>query len=91
MPLPPDSHVHSEWSWDAPLGDMEGTCARAVALGLPAIAFTEHLDHTVWQLPPDSPLPTAHVAALAGPGGSLTPPPFDADGYFELLFERLAK
>ena len=27
---------------------MRRACERAVALGLPAIAFTEHLDFTVW-------------------------------------------
>ena len=27
---------------------MEATCARAVELGLPAVAFTEHVDHTRW-------------------------------------------
>ena len=43
-----DSHVHTEWSWDAADGSMERSCARAVELGLPAIAFTEHVDHTVW-------------------------------------------
>src|SRR6185369_782479 len=48
--LPCDSHVHSEWSWDTPVGDMEGSCARALELGLPAIAFTEHLDNTVWRI-----------------------------------------
>jgi histidinol-phosphatase (PHP family) len=42
--LPPDLHVHTEWSWDAPRGDMERSCARARELGLPAIAFTEHAD-----------------------------------------------
>jgi histidinol-phosphatase (PHP family) len=41
---PADNHVHSEWSWDAHAGDMDRTCARAVKLGLPAIAFTEHAD-----------------------------------------------
>ncbi|WP_091177377.1 PHP domain-containing protein [Microlunatus flavus] len=46
--LPLDGHVHSEWSWDAFAGDMEATCARAVELGLPAVAFTEHVDHTRW-------------------------------------------
>jgi histidinol phosphatase-like PHP family hydrolase len=46
--LPSDGHVHSEWSWDALAGSMEGTCARAIEVGLPAVAFTEHLDHTVW-------------------------------------------
>ena len=42
--LPPDLHVHTEWSWDAPHGDMEGSCERALEIGLPAIAFTEHAD-----------------------------------------------
>jgi histidinol-phosphatase (PHP family) len=42
--LPPDSHVHSQWSWDAVAGSMEGTCERAVAIGLPAVTFTEARD-----------------------------------------------
>jgi len=45
---PPDNHVHSEWSWDTQTGSMERSCERALALGLPAIAFTEHADFTVW-------------------------------------------
>ena len=44
MTLPADSHVHSEWSWDAARGSMAGACARAVELGLPAVAFTDHAD-----------------------------------------------
>jgi histidinol-phosphatase (PHP family) len=44
VPLPPDLHVHTEWSWDAPIGDMERSCERALEIGLPAIAFTEHAD-----------------------------------------------
>jgi histidinol-phosphatase (PHP family) len=40
-----DLHVHTEWSYDAPNGSMEDTCRRALALGLPTIAFTEHADH----------------------------------------------
>jgi histidinol-phosphatase (PHP family) len=43
-PRIPDHHVHTEWSWDATRGDMERTCARALELGLPSIAFTEHAD-----------------------------------------------
>jgi len=39
-----DHHVHSEWSWDARRGSMERSCRRAVELGLPSIAFTEHAD-----------------------------------------------
>ena len=46
---PPDNHVHTGWSWDTPTSStMRKACERAVALGLPAIAFTEHLDFTVW-------------------------------------------
>jgi histidinol-phosphatase (PHP family) len=37
-------HVHTEWSWDAPRGSMERSCERALEIGLPAIAFTEHAD-----------------------------------------------
>ena len=40
----PDNHVHTEFSWDAPHGDMDATCRRAVELGLPSVAFTEHVD-----------------------------------------------
>jgi histidinol-phosphatase (PHP family) len=39
-----DHHVHTEWSYDAPRGSMERTCERAVEIGLPAIAFTDHAD-----------------------------------------------
>ena len=45
---PADGHVHTEFSWDAPDGSMERTCARAVQLGLPAVAFTEHVDYSRW-------------------------------------------
>lgn len=48
--LPADGHVHSQFSWDAPRGAMHATCARAVAIGLPALAFTEHVDLTPWTL-----------------------------------------
>lgn len=61
--LPPDNHVHSEWSYDARhSGSMERTCERAVAIGLPAVAFTEHVDFTEWgegdQIPPGDPMIT---------------------------------
>src|SRR3712207_8571766 len=46
---PPDNHVHTRWSWDtADSSTMVRACERAVARGLPAIAFTEHLDFTTW-------------------------------------------
>jgi histidinol-phosphatase (PHP family) len=83
--LPCDSHVHSEWSWDAPVGDMEASCARAVEIGLPALAFTEHLDHTVMRIELDGPYADAHLTSLAGTDGLLTPPAFDPVGYLAAI------
>ncbi len=85
MTLPADSHVHSEWSWDAPLGSMERSCAQAMELGLPAIAFTEHLVHTVWTVMLDGVDRDGHLATLASPDGLLSPPKFDAAGYLEAV------
>ncbi|MHB1639086.1 MAG: histidinol-phosphatase HisJ family protein [Candidatus Dormibacteria bacterium] len=45
-PARADLHVHSQWSWDALDGSMDRTCARAVELGVRAVAFTEHADFT---------------------------------------------
>jgi len=86
--LPPDDHTHSEWSWDAMSGSMEGSCARAVELGLPSIAFTEHVDRSRWQiiLPSGERRPAGpRVAAHIGADGCFDPPPFDADGYLAAI------
>jgi histidinol-phosphatase (PHP family) len=86
VPLPGDSHVHSEWSWDArAVGSMEQSCARAVEIGLPAVAFTEHLDHTVWRIDLEGPYAMDHLTAIADPDGMLTPPAFDVAGYLEAI------
>ena len=56
--LPADNHVHSEFSWDTGVNaSMEETCRRAVEIGLPSVAFTEHVDFTEWgdhDRPPDA-------------------------------------
>ncbi|GAB2567371.1 hypothetical protein Aab01nite_44970 [Paractinoplanes abujensis] len=83
--LPADSHVHSEWSWDAAVGDMAATCARAVELGLPAVAFTEHLDHIVWTADRDTLQESPHLASFADAEGRVTAPPFDAAGYLAAI------
>lgn len=45
--LPADNHVHTEWSYDtSPDASMARSCEQALAIGLPAIAFTEHLEFT---------------------------------------------
>ena len=41
--------MHTEWSYDAPDGDMEHSCEKAIEIGLPAIAFTDHADFVVVQ------------------------------------------
>jgi histidinol-phosphatase (PHP family) len=82
--LPADGHVHSEWSYDAPGGSMERTCARAVQLGLPAVAFTEHADYTTWSVLDSDLDGFDHLAALVV-DGTLVPPPLDVDGYLECV------
>lgn len=81
--LPPDSHVHSEWSWDAPLGSMEATCARAIELGLPSIAFTEHADLGPQAVPSGAVIPGGLHKFLVD--DLLLPPAFDVEGYLERL------
>jgi len=81
--LPPDNHVHSEWSWDALAGSMERTCLRAVELGLPGVAFTEHADFAPWTLPVGAEVPPEWGELVTD--GVLTPPPLDVDGYVECL------
>ena len=80
--LPPDGHVHTEWSWDAAAGSMERSCARAVALGLPSIAFTEHADFTGWVIDPEvRARMRPQNAARIMPDGRFRPPPLDAVAY----------
>lgn len=90
MPLPPDDHTHSEWSWDAIEGSMARSCARAVELGLPSIAFTEHVDLERWHIDPEDrpamrrgdlgPVAQWMVGRLTA-DGYFAAPPLDVDGY----------
>jgi histidinol-phosphatase (PHP family) len=67
---------------------MERSCLRAIDLGLPSIAFTEHVDHTVWTAGPEgiAQLPADHpVVVLSDGGGQVTPPQFDSAGYLEAI------
>ncbi len=59
---------------------MEATCAQAVRIGLPSVAFTEHVDHTEWEVAEEEPFPawqTRHGVV----DGRVVIPPFDAEGY----------
>ena len=72
----PDRHVHTEWSWDAALGEMTATCAGAVELGLPAVAFTEHADFNAWVPCPAAGVgpPVAGSRKDAGQAATAAPP-----------------
>jgi histidinol-phosphatase (PHP family) len=74
--LPADNHVHSEFSWDTGVNaSMEGACRRAVEVGLPAIAFTEHVDFTGWGADDHPPSGEPTIASRE------RVVPLDVDGY----------
>jgi histidinol-phosphatase (PHP family) len=74
--LPPDNHVHSEFSWDTGAeASMERTCERALRLGLPAVAFTEHVDFTEWGAHDNLPSDGVRIATRERVR------PLDVDGY----------
>jgi histidinol-phosphatase (PHP family) len=80
--LPPDSHVHSEWSYDTfGRASMVAACQRAADAGLPGLAFTEHLDFTGWG-PGD-----AIGATGVKPGWWDAIRPLDVDGYLASIEE----
>lgn len=83
LPLPSDNHTHTQWSWDAEDGSMEGSCARAVELGLPAIAFTEHVDAIRWAVPSTSRDEMRRRGLEPDDHGRFEPEPLDVDGYLE--------
>lgn len=83
--LPPDGHTHTQWSWDADNGSMEGSCARAVELGLPAIAFTEHVDAVRWAVPPASREAMRRRGLEPDDHGRFEPAPLDVDGYLDTI------
>lgn len=80
-PLPHDGHTHTQWSWDAANGSMEGACARAIELGLPAIAFTEHVDTLRWAVPATSAEAIRQRGLHVDADGRFQPAPLDVEGY----------
>ncbi len=84
--LPPDNHVHTEFSWDAEDGSMIDACRRASELGLPSIAFTEHVDLTPWAIPDAAmnDLPQ-DLHRYLDDEQRLRAPEVDLDGYFESI------
>jgi histidinol-phosphatase (PHP family) len=64
---------------------MEGACRRAVALGLPSIAFTEHADFTRWVTDPGKPVRDEGMRAMGGPEDRFGAARLDVTGYLECL------
>ncbi len=85
MELPADNHLHSEWSFDtrATSGLMERVCARAIDLGIPAVAFTDHLDLMAWHVAASDLVGYEHLQQFVAPDGMLTPPTIDIELYLE--------
>jgi len=81
--LPPDDHVHSEWSWDTTAGSMDRTCRRAVELGLPSLAFTDHAEFAPRLLTSGSEVPDRLLAVVED--DVLHPSELDLDGYLAEL------
>ena len=80
--LPADNHVHSEFSWDTGANaSMEHTCSRALQLGLPAVAFTEHVDFTEWGAHDNPPAARRDVDGAAAITWRDRVQPVDVDGY----------
>jgi histidinol-phosphatase (PHP family) len=65
---------------------MAASCRRAVALGIPAIAFTEHVDHTVWRIAQHDANPDPLLARLAV-NGRIRPPALHLTGYLDSVRE----
>ena len=81
--LPPDNHVHTEFSWDASDGSMHASCVRAMELGLPSIAFTEHVDMAAWAIHDERTASDPRIAAGLDEHTCFHAPPLDVGGYFE--------
>jgi histidinol-phosphatase (PHP family) len=74
--FPPDNHVHSQWSFDTfGRASMSAACQQAVDLGIPAVAFTEHLDFS------DGAPGDAITASGVRPGWWDAIRPLDVPGY----------
>jgi histidinol-phosphatase (PHP family) len=93
---PSDNHVHSEWSYDTGYQtSMEECCRWAVEAGVPAVAFTEHVDFTMWSgtdpggTEPGGTEPGGAGRGDAGPGLGLPRrghiQPLDIEGYLECV------
>jgi histidinol-phosphatase (PHP family) len=64
---------------------MVRSCARAVEIGLPAVAFTEHADYEAWIVLASDLDEHEHLKLFTTADGMLNPPSLDLDGYLDCL------
>ncbi|MDX6255677.1 MAG: histidinol-phosphatase family [Frankiales bacterium] len=83
--LPADDHVHSQFSYDTgEAASMREACEQAVAMGLPSVAFTEHVE----LLDPgagDALSSAAMAGVTVGYGGRVRP--LDVEAYLASIDE----
>jgi len=80
--LPPDNHIHTQFSWDTrSRSSMVRACEQAIAAGIPAVAFTEHVDFTDWGA---GDRPVNDVPEARAKGGIQ---PLDVEGYIASVHE----
>jgi histidinol-phosphatase (PHP family) len=63
---------------------MDGACARAIEMGLPGVAFTDHMDFTPWRVDADELEGFDHLKAFVV-GDTLRPPGMDVEGYLRCV------
>lgn len=59
---------------------MAKSCERAIELGLPSIAFTEHVDLTLWVVPPEAVGSFVDINDHVGDDLCIHAPTIDFDG-----------
>ena len=64
---------------------MRASCQRAIEIGLPSIAFTEHVDMAAWAIHDPQTAADPIIAAHLDDHGCFTAPPIDVDGYFDSI------
>ncbi|CAN5259771.1 PHP domain-containing protein [soil metagenome] len=80
--LPADNHIHTQFSWDTrSRSSMVTACERAIAAGIPAVAFTEHVDFIEWGA---LDVPMNDVPEARAKGGIQ---PLDVEGYVASIDE----
>ena len=64
---------------------MRASCQRAIELGLPSVAFTEHVDMAAWAIHDPRTAADPRIAGGLDDHGCFTAPLIDVDAYFDVI------